>query len=824
MKAWILSISFIFILNFSFSQSAGKLFKQGKEAAEEGKTKEAIDLLSAAINLKVDDDELYVFRAGQYEKIKEYDKAIADYEKALSVRPKDTKVAIRCADLLIQKQDHFKALVVINNALTHEKLNIDLLERKTWCQIKMKNFQDAVVTVETALAENQYNHKLRYYRGLAKDSLKDYATACNEYGRAINLMKQIKPNDVKPQAHFKPYYSNNGKAQYNNAAFDESIKNYTIASTLDAADSVEPKNYQIFYERSFAYLAKNDFTNAIGDLNKAIVMEPNDKKLFLQRGKVYLSTSQYQSAINDFTKNIQLDEKSADALKLRGKCYMELSDYKNAINDFKKLTTLLSSTENKELLADAKLKLYNANKETDAPEIKISYPVVDLSGFVNVMDGQQDVVVEGTIKDKSQLEFIKINGVLAKYTSEEINPEFRCKVPLKGDVRKMDIVVEDIYHNSNSKTIKVGRILSDSKVKVTFAGKILADDGTNNPLTDREVYLVNEKGEVFFVAKTDAFGRFKFENLPYDQPYFLTMDVTDTPLSKTTKFIVADENNKPVIASVTDGERRFKFSILPSDYNTMSLMTLDDAPLFIDIKGKLIAANEGKTPLSFMTVILMNENGEAIASKKTDAYGIFLFSKLLPKGNYSIRTDSLESQSITYTKILVTDENGKIIRELTKNPQGYFRYEILPAYKVQLTKISAVDPWLKTLNLSKEKAELLIIENIYYQSGSWEIMPEAELVLQKAIDALKMNTKLFLEVQAHTDAIAGDDYNMELSQKRASTVVDYMINKGIDKKRLSAKGYGESQLSNRCANGVECSDAEHKQNRRTVFKISYVGN
>ncbi|MCK6649571.1 MAG: OmpA family protein, partial [Bacteroidia bacterium] len=92
------------------------------------------------------------------------------------------------------------------------------------------------------------------------------------------------------------------------------------------------------------------------------------------------------------------------------------------------------------------------------------------------------------------------------------------------------------------------------------------------------------------------------------------------------------------------------------------------------------------------------------------------------------------------------------------------------------------------------------------------------------IDALKMNTKLFLEVQAHTDAIAGDDYNMELSQKRASTVVDYMINKGIDKKRLSAKGYGESQLSNRCANGIECSDAEHKQNRRTVFKISYVGN
>ena len=119
---------------------------------------------------------------------------------------------------------------------------------------------------------------------------------------------------------------------------------------------------------------------------------------------------------------------------------------------------------------------------------------------------------------------------------------------------------------------------------------------------------------------------------------------------------------------------------------------------------------------------------------------------------------------------------------------------------------------------------MMIIENIYYQSGSWEIMPEAEVVLTKAIDALKANSKLTIEVQSHTDAVAGDDYNMELSQKRASTAVDYMVSKGIDKKRLSAKGFGESQLTNKCVNGVECSDAEHKQNRRTVFKINYSGN
>jgi outer membrane protein OmpA-like peptidoglycan-associated protein len=95
------------------------------------------------------------------------------------------------------------------------------------------------------------------------------------------------------------------------------------------------------------------------------------------------------------------------------------------------------------------------------------------------------------------------------------------------------------------------------------------------------------------------------------------------------------------------------------------------------------------------------------------------------------------------------------------------------------------------------------------------------VILNKAVDALKNNPRLTLEVQSHTDAVAGDDYNMELSQKRAGAVADYLVSKGIDKKRITPKGYGETQLINRCANGVDCSDAEHKQNRRTVFKINF---
>lgn len=815
---------FFFILFLSgtintFSQSAGKLFSQGKDVAKEGRLEQAVDLFTKAIALKPDNDEYYEERGLVYEGLGDFSKAVADFDKALSL-DSDKKLYLHTADLKIILERWPQALFDAERVLEDDKSEIKAYEQKAWCQINMKKFTDALATCEAALLKNQYNHRLHYLKGMSKDSLKDYPVAVTEYQRAVTIMMGL---TEKNQPMFKPYYTNLAMAQTKSGMYDDAIKNYSTAITIDTKDSIAPQNYRVYYYRSFPYLLKNDFTNAIGDLTKAVVMNEKDTEPIYQRGLVYQKTSQFQSAINDFTKYIQLDEKNAEVYSNRAKCYLESSNYKEAIKDFSKAVSISKNPETEKLLTDTKLKLYEANRESDTPDIKIEYPQIDMNNFINVFDNQIDVIIEGYVKDKSQIEFIKINGIVANYKADELNPEFKCHIPLKGDIRKITIEVSDVYHNTSSKIIKVGRLINDSKVKVTFAGKILSDDG-KSPFQNREVYLVNEKGEIFFVSKTDPDGRFKFENLPYDQGYFLTMDVSDTPLAKKLKFIITDENGTAVLTSSEDGNQKFKFQILPSDYSTMSLMTLDDAPLLVDIKGRLIATNESKTPISNITVTLLNGKGEAVSSKKTDAFGAFLFSKLTPREDYTIKTDSAESKNITENKILITDENGKIIKELMRNPAGYFRYTLLPSDRTQLIKISAVDPWLKALKLSKDKSEMLIIENIYYPSGSFDILPEAEVVLAKAIEALNGNPKLVIEVQAHTDAVASDEYNMDLSQKRATTAMEYIVSKGIDKKRLTAKGFGESQLTNKCVNGVECSDAEHKQNRRTVFKISYVGN
>lgn len=113
------------------------------------------------------------------------------------------------------------------------------------------------------------------------------------------------------------------------------------------------------------------------------------------------------------------------------------------------------------------------------------------------------------------------------------------------------------------------------------------------------------------------------------------------------------------------------------------------------------------------------------------------------------------------------------------------------------------------------------IENIYYDLNKWDIREDAKLALDKLVRILKENP-ITVEIGSHTDSRASSAYNNSLSQKRAEAAVNYLIQQGIDPGRLSYKGYGETKLINKCADGVPCTETEHQANRRTEFKVTSV--
>ena len=84
---------------------------------------------------------------------------------------------------------------------------------------------------------------------------------------------------------------------------------------------------------------------------------------------------------------------------------------------------------------------------------------------------------------------------------------------------------------------------------------------------------------------------------------------------------------------------------------------------------------------------------------------------------------------------------------------------------------------------------------------------------------LNDNSDISIELGSHTDSRGSVASNQSLSQKRAQSAVDYIVSKGISKGRITAMGYGESKIKNRCTEGVKCSEEEHQQNRRTEIRV-----
>jgi len=114
---------------------------------------------------------------------------------------------------------------------------------------------------------------------------------------------------------------------------------------------------------------------------------------------------------------------------------------------------------------------------------------------------------------------------------------------------------------------------------------------------------------------------------------------------------------------------------------------------------------------------------------------------------------------------------------------------------------------------------IITLDNLYYDYDKFFIRPDAAIELNKVVALLRQYPSMELELSSHTDARGRDAYNQTLSQKRADVAVNYISSKGISRTRLISRGMGEEQLRNHCSDGINCSESEHQENRRTEIRI-----
>ncbi len=128
---------------------------------------------------------------------------------------------------------------------------------------------------------------------------------------------------------------------------------------------------------------------------------------------------------------------------------------------------------------------------------------------------------------------------------------------------------------------------------------------------------------------------------------------------------------------------------------------------------------------------------------------------------------------------------------------------------------SNTEPYLKDVALKPVKVgEAVVLNNIFFETDQYELKDESKVELNKLLSLLKNNPKMKIEVGGHTDNVGGDKHNQLLSQNRAKAVYDYLIKNGIDKLRLSYKGYASTKPV-----ATNDTEAGRSKNRRTEFSV-----
>lgn len=293
----------------------------------------------------------------------------------------------------------------------------------------------------------------------------------------------------------------------------------------------------------------------------------------------------------------------------------------------------------------------------------------------------------------------------------------------------------------------------------------------------------------------------------------------------------------------------------------------------------LVIDDDSGTPLVDLQVDLLDKNGVVLASTNTDARGEYTFPverdkeyqvRAEMKGRYPgiqhLSTDRIDQQQIVTRDIHLVANAGIWLR-------GSIRYRDRPGFVegVTVTVVNLSSFFAENVvtgesgdfNLrmqSNEEFEVLLEKTGYYSVSipvstigmkegiidlnevrdiSFEpvligsatpfkyirwgkaesrLDPIARTELDAFADRLNVNPGLKVEIAVHSDAREGTEA-ARLDQRRAETIVDHLVSKGIKRDRLVPKGYGYSRLKNHCAPGVTCTEAEHAENRRVEFTV-----
>ena len=213
----------------------------------------------------------------------------------------------------------------------------------------------------------------------------------------------------------------------------------------------------------------------------------------------------------------------------------------------------------------------------------------------------------------------------------------------------------------------------------------------------------------------------------------------------------------------------------------------------------IVTDKETGLPLANVKVTLSDSNYKMLKEVVTDNEGKFYLGAVDCQSKYYIKTEKKDYTTVE-TPTVIANESGKTF------------------VPIELEKP------VKVVKVNDDLFKAFGIKIIYFDLDKSFIRADAAVELAKVLDVLEQNPTMEIDVRSHTDCRQTAKYNMSLSDKRAKSTIAWLVEKGINKSRLTGRGYGESQLVNNCTceptNESKCTEEQHQANRRSEFIIT----
>jgi tetratricopeptide (TPR) repeat protein len=440
----------------AFGQNAKKYYKAGVEFIEGNKYEDAIAQFTSAIGLEPSNTDYYYARGQAYEKLLKYTEAKADFEKVLVFDAKNVEAMVSMGAVCNQMGNFEDALRILNRASGIDKRNSKLYPVKVKTLIGLQRYDQALKASDTAIIikDNAMDY---YFRGVIYRALNNDLLAKRELDKSISKDKEL----PEPRLLLAEILISTNPVEAMNQC-NEVLK-------------FNDRNTDAYLMRSKVYKKNLDYPNAINDISKNILIDPSNPVFYLERGKCYQEFNQHTNAIADFSKYITLKADDPAAYFARAKSFEEMMNYPKAMEDYNKITVLSEfDMMARKLLKDAQTRLYELNREKDAPELALVSPL-PVKDTIEIRGDKAAVLISGKIKDKSKLKSFSINNGPVFVAEKNGEYEFLSNIDITG-LNKISMVVVDDYDNKKEVSYMLKRTEIDPP-KILLMSPYTSEDG-----------------------------------------------------------------------------------------------------------------------------------------------------------------------------------------------------------------------------------------------------------------------------------------------------------------------------------------------------------